>query len=144
MHTLLSKTFLCSRRDHNYCVLLVCKKLPKETEAFEKKWNINSSDAVHFIFLLPNCSPVDLVRACVWFLPKFFNDISLITYFKSPCRDFETLWLIFFHPFIRLFFDFIKWRFNAATIGKVEMCCLQTGCSAKETDTALRLMVPCK
>ena len=34
MHTLLSKTFLCSRRDHNYCVLLVCKKLPKETEAF--------------------------------------------------------------------------------------------------------------
>ena len=26
---------------------------------------------------------------------------------------------------------------------KVEMCCLQTGCSAKETDTALRLTVPC-
>ena len=89
--------------------LFVVRSFQYKIEAFEKKWNINSSAAVHFIFLPPNCSAVDLIRACVWFLPKFFNDISLITYFKSPCRDFETLWLIFFHPFIRLFFDFIEY-----------------------------------
>ena len=92
-----------------------------------------------------------LSRFVIAFLPR--SQHLLISWLQSPiCSDFgahenDVCHCFHYFPIYLPWSDGTgchDWRVNAATIGKVEMCCLQTGCSAKEMDTALRLMVPCK